>query len=143
MSSQALLKTLEDPERHASDAPACGRLLLEADGTIAGCDPDGARLFGTTDGELRGAHVSTLIPRLVAEPGNLAWLSPKTMFLSHCDIPFRAIKRSGEPFMSTLYFNPLADSPTGRIILIVRKVNAWPHHARTYGPRIESDWCLE
>jgi len=142
MSPQALLKHATNTENDARVAPYCGRPLLNADGTVASCDTQAQQLFCASERALVGLHISELIPRLVSEPGN-EWLSAKTMFLCHCDIPFRALRINGGPFVSALYFNPLAGDPAGKILLLVREVNAWPPRMRLSTEPDNHLWCLE
>ena len=143
MSSRTLPRLGDHEDLDAGGAPSCGQLLLDADGTIARCDTNAVRLFRAPESALLGRHVSALFPRLAAEPDRNEWPTPRTMYLSHCDIPFRAFRGDGEPFVTALYFNPLADDAAGRILLLVREVGPWPPRSRTTADPTGSRWCLE
>ena len=80
----------------------CVQFVLDEDGTIVGCDPSCEQLFSAPERELVGRHISGLAPKLAATRAAGGWLSPSTLFLSHCDIPFRTRRVDGTPFMSAL-----------------------------------------
>jgi PAS domain-containing protein len=122
---------------------AGGRLVVDEDGTIVSCDATCEELFEAPEKALVGRHISKLVPKLGAKRSRHGWLSPNVLFLSHCDIPFRTRRFDGTPFISALYFSPLANDELGRTQLLVRDIT--PQARFEFNPPRAwgGQWCVE
>ena len=127
----------------ASVGLGCGRFVLDDTGVITRCDEQGQRMFGTAGGVLVGRHVSDLVPRLAAKEGCGGWLSPNILFLSYCDIPFRARRLDGSSFISALYFSRVTEHGRPHVTMLVRDISSLSAGHRESAQGAESAWCLE
>ncbi|MGA7180781.1 MAG: PAS domain-containing protein, partial [Thiobacillaceae bacterium] len=85
------------PQFVISDAvpsqPGLATLFLNDDGLIEDCSAASETVFGYPKQELRGHHVSLLLPKLEGiELVNQGQVKPRLKFLCHCAVPFMATR---------------------------------------------------
>jgi PAS domain S-box-containing protein len=97
-------------------------LTLDDLGTIRDCSQACEQVFGYLPDELKGRHVSTLLPQLpeteLVQEGRI---NSKLAFLCHCAIAFKARRRDGQHFLSELFINRL---DRHNVVVLVRSLEA-------------------
>ncbi len=95
---------------------------LNNDGLIQGCSSACEKLFGYLQADLLGRHVSMLLPKLDGmELVIRNEINPRLRYLSHCAVPFLAMRYDGKSFAGEVFFNRLYGGDFG-LQLIVRKL---------------------
>jgi PAS domain S-box-containing protein len=133
------------PARHAGrGSDASGALPLDAatvtldeHGVIVECDVDVEILFGYRGSELRGRHISFLLPELARIPLlRSGAVNPRLAFLCHCGKRFTAARREGWAFFVELFLNRVEGSAHGPLVVMIRAAEgALPAHARSTSER--------
>ncbi|MGA7180627.1 MAG: PAS domain-containing protein, partial [Thiobacillaceae bacterium] len=76
-----------------SSQPDLAPLFLNDDGLIEDCSSACEAVFGYPKQQLRGHHVSLLLPKLEGiELVNQGQVKPRLKFLCHCAVPFMATR---------------------------------------------------
>ncbi len=95
-------------------------LTLDDAGTIQECGGSCEEMFGYAQSELKGRHVSVLLPQLegmALVQNNQA--NPRLSHLCRCGAAFRARRRDNESFATELFINRLEGGRAG-VLMIVR-----------------------
>lgn len=96
------------------------KITLDDQGIILNCCATCENVFGYRQDELKGHHVSKLLPclqdtELVLEDR----INTRLAFLCRCASPFQARRRDGRSFNSELFINRLG---THNVVLLVRSL---------------------
>ena len=97
-------------------------LTLDDAGMIQECDGNCEEMFGYAQSELKGRHVSVLLPQLegmALVQNNRA--NPRLSHLCRCGAAFRGRRRNNESFTTELFINRLEGGQSG-VLMIVRDV---------------------
>lgn len=106
--------------------PRLATLFLNDDGLIEDCSSASEPVFGYPKQELRGRHVSMLLPKLEGlELVNDGQINPRLRFLCRCAVPFLAQRRDGTKFASEVFLNQL-NNETASVQIIVRNLGVAP-----------------
>jgi PAS domain S-box-containing protein len=103
-----------------SSQPGLATLFLNHAGLIENCSSACEAVFGYPRRELRGRHVSLLLPKLEGiELVNDGRINSRLRFLCRCAVPFLARRRDGTRFNSEVFLNYL-NGKAQRVQILVR-----------------------
>jgi PAS domain S-box-containing protein len=97
-------------------------LVLNDHGMIQFCSQACEQVFGYLEDDLKGLHISTLLPQL--ENTTLVLddrINSRLAFLCHCGIPFQAQHRDGNRFTIELFINRLSSQ---NVVVLMRCLDA-------------------
>lgn len=97
-------------------------LVLNDHGTIQFCSQTCEQMFGYLEDDLKGQHVSALLPQL--ENTDLVTedrINARLDYLCHCAIPFQAQHRDGKRFAIELFINRLSNQ---NVVVLLRCLDA-------------------
>lgn len=107
----------------AASSPEPVALDVDEGGRVLDCSPSVVRVFGYRDAELRGRHVSVLLPRLEQTPLMLdGAVNARLAFLCHCGALFRGSGHDGAAFACEMSLNRLGNAGSSAVRIIVRRV---------------------
>ena len=109
------------PAAADADAANLAMLVLNDHGMIQFCSEACEQVFGYQEDELKGRHVSTLLPQL--ENTDLITedrVNARLAYLCHCAIPFQAQHRDGNHFAIELFINRLSSQ---NVVVLVRSLD--------------------
>lgn len=93
-------------------------LWVDAQGQILDCCEHAQAMFGYHREELKGRHISLLLPGLAdTELMRAGDVNPRLGFRCRCATPFRAVRRDGGESGCTLFVNLVA-LPAGRALAV-------------------------
>lgn len=120
LSALPLLTPLTD------NKPGVVAIALNDDGLIQGCSPACQKIFGYSQAELLGCHLSVLLPKLEGVALVIKnEVNPRLKYLCHCAIPFLAKRSDGRNFAGEVFFNRLNSGKPG-LQVIVRNLGMMP-----------------
>ncbi len=105
-----------------SGEPDLATLFLNHAGLIEDCSAACKAIFGYPMRELRGRHVSLLLPKLAGmELVHEGQINSHLRFLCRCALAFLARRRDGTGFACEVFFNHLNSDPQ-RVQILVREL---------------------
>ncbi len=101
-------------------------LTLDDKGLIEECSRSCEEVFGYAQNELKGRHVSVLLPQLEGiELVHKNQVNPRLTHLCRCGAAFQARRRDSKSFASELFINRVDNTKSG-VVMIVRGIETLP-----------------
>jgi PAS domain S-box-containing protein len=106
----------------AANPRELAKITLNDQGIILNCCTTCEKVFGYRQDELKGRHVSALLPSLQdTELIMEERINSRLAFLCHCATPFQARRRDGRCFNSELFVNRLGNHNVAVLVRSIEK----------------------